>query len=182
MKQNKIIHCIINSREELEVMVADAARLKIDFTNLTSAMELEQAEIQKKYQPALQSLAKQIEIKESNVVTYCQQERDALFASKRSLKMMLATIGFRATPPRVERVDSKSRWTSIARRLGSVDWGREYLHTPAPEVNKERLLADRTKLSTEKLAEVGIKFEQGENFFLEPNSKVAKASRVRQAA
>jgi phage host-nuclease inhibitor protein Gam len=180
--KNKIIHCIVNSREELETMVADTARLKIDFTNLTSAMELEMAAIQKRYQPALQSLAKQIEIKESNVVNYCRRERDTLFASKRSLKMMLATIGFRATPPRVERIDSKARWASIARRLANADWGRDYLHTPAPEINKERLLADRTKLSEVQLGEVGLKFEQGENFFLEPNSKVAKATRMREAA
>ena len=180
--KTKIIHSIIHSREQLETAAGELAQLKLEHACVTTAMEMEVAAAQKRHQPRLQSLAQQIESREAGLQSYCQREKGALFALKKSLDLMLATVGFRTSPPRVEKLDARESWCVIARRLAKLDWGRDYLHLPAPEVNKERLLAHRARLTPEQLHEAGIKFEQGENFYLEIRSEVVAPVSVREAA
>jgi hypothetical protein len=47
---------------------------------------------------------------------------------------------------------------------------------PEPEVNKEKLLADRARLKPEQLQEAGLRIEQDENFFIRPRSDVISQS------
>jgi hypothetical protein len=91
------------------------------------------------------------------------------FAADRSLACAHATIGFRATPPRIERASRRWTWSRIALTLAGLAWGARYLRVPAPEVDKEALLADLADLSPLELRNAGIKVVQGERFFITPH-------------
>ena len=87
-----------------------------------------------------------------------------------------AVIGYRTTPPRVERASRKWNWSDIALKLGELAWGRRYLRQPALEVNKEALLADRNELVATELRAAGIKIIQDERFHITPYSQPEAAA------
>jgi len=181
MSKRKIEPCIITTREGLETVVADVVRLKLEFAQATAAMEREIADVQKRHQESLLNIGRQIETREAGVFVYCQRNRAALFIDKKSIDLLLATVGFETTPHRVEKVTNKDTWPKIGLRLEGLDWGAAYVRYPDPEVNKEKLIADRQLLTPEQLKEAGIKIEQDENFFIRPKSEVAQQS-VKEAA
>src|SRR5277367_3363915 len=86
-----------------------------------------------------------------------------------------AVIGFRVSPPRIDRASRKWTWAEVAVKLSELAWGRRYLRTPAPEVNKEALLADRAELSTAELKQAGIKIVQDERFYITPHREETSA-------
>jgi phage host-nuclease inhibitor protein Gam len=177
MKKAKITPLIVTSREAMEAIVADIVSLKLDHVQRTALMEKEIADVQKRHQEGILTVAQQIQIKEAGVYTYCQAHRKELFADKKSLDLLLATIGFRDNPPSVEKATRKDTWDDIARRLETTEWGKDYLREVAPEVSKVKLLADREKLSVDQLREVGVKIDQDEEFFIKPKSEVAEESK-----
>src|SRR6516225_3089472 len=159
-KRQKLEPCIINSRQALEGVVADVVRIKLEHTLETALMEREIADVQKRHQDSLLNLARQIEAKEAGVFVYCQKHRSELFTEKKSLDLLLATVGFETTPPRVEKINSKDTFGKIGLRLESLDWGAAYVRSPEPEVNKEKILTDRARLRPEQLQEAGLCIEQ----------------------
>jgi phage host-nuclease inhibitor protein Gam len=171
----KFTPCIVTSREGMEATVADVVRLKLEFAQKTAAMELEVAAVQKRYQAQLLEISNKIETKEAGIFVFCQTNRRELFAEKKSIDLLLATVGFRTEPPSVEK-KGKDTWGAIAKRLASLDWGVAYVTEPAPEIDKKALLADRAKLTPEQLDQAGIRFEADEVFYINPKSEVAEAS------
>jgi phage host-nuclease inhibitor protein Gam len=172
-KKEKPLVCLVLSREALDSAVAEVATLKIQYTAAKAALELEIAALQERRQGHLLSLAKQIESREAGVFVYCQQHRNKLFPEKKSLDLLLATVGYRTEPPSVEKCSKKDTWSAIARRLETLPWGALYFTTPEPEVDKKALLSARDRLTGEQLAEAGIRFEQDELFYITPKSDVA---------
>jgi hypothetical protein len=69
-KKQKLEPCIINSRQALESVVADVVTLKLQHAQATAEMERAMAEVQKRHQEHLLSLARQIESKEAGVQVY----------------------------------------------------------------------------------------------------------------
>src|SRR5579871_2052378 len=98
MKKQKLEPCIITSRQALESVVADVVKLKLEHAQAKAAMEKEIADVQKRHQEGLLSIVNQIEAKEAGVYVYCQQRRAELFPDKKSIDLLLATVGFETTP------------------------------------------------------------------------------------
>lgn len=180
-KKEKIVPCIITSRESMESVVADIVGLKLEHAELTAAMEQEIAQVQKRHQGGILAVDRQIQVKEAGVFVYCQQNRKVLFPEKKSIDLLLATVGFRDNPPSVEKRMKKDTWEAVADRLQALDWGQAYLTERAPDVSKAKLLADRERLTEDQLAAAGVRFEQDETFFIAPKSQVAEPT-VKEAA
>jgi len=94
------------------------------------------------------------------------RQHPEVFSPARTLACPHATIGFRAEPPRIERASRSWNWSRIAETLGELDWGRRYLRTPAPEVDKEAIVADLARLSPSDLRETGLKIIHGDRFYV----------------
>ncbi len=180
-KKEKVPACLVLSRESLDAVVAEVATLKLQYAAAKAALELEIAAVQEKRQERLLALGKQIESREAGVFIYCQQHRSELFPDKKSLDLLLATVGYRTEPPSVEKCSKKDNWSAIAKRLEALDWGAAYITTPEPDVDKKALLADRDRLTAEQLSAAGIRFEQDEFFYITPKSDVAEKT-VMEAA
>jgi phage host-nuclease inhibitor protein Gam len=136
MKKTKFVPCIVTSREGMEATVADVVRLKLEQAKKTAAMEIEIAAVQKKHQEALLETARLIQAAEAGVFVYCKQHRKELFSDKKSIDMLLATVGFRDEPPSVEKTNKKVTWEEVALRLQALDWGAPYITEASPDVNK----------------------------------------------
>lgn len=179
--KRKIEPCIINSPQGLEAAVAEVVKLKLEHAQATAAMEQEIAAVQERHQDRLLGIARRLETQEAGVFVYCQKNRAALFPDRKSLELLLATVGFETTPPRVEKISGRDTFGRIGLRLEGLDWGAAYVRYPDPEVNKEKILSDRALLKPEQLREAGLRIEQDENFFIRPRSDVAGQT-VREAA
>jgi hypothetical protein len=150
-------------------------------------MEQEMAGVQKRYAERLAGLEADIETKEAGVRVYCEEHRERVFTGKKSVELALATVGFRETPYRVEKVRAKDSWEEIAGRLagmrvagdgekGMEFLGENYVTYREPSVAKGRLLQDRVKIPGEVLKAVGIRFAFDEVFYIAPRSEMGRVA------
>ena len=159
----------IQDRQQLDAVIENIVQLKLERTEIEREQEQEIADIRQRYREPLAEMDRYLLLESTWVETWAKANPDA-FPEKRSLTCTHATIGFRVSPPRVERASRKWAWAEIANKLSDLAWGRRYLRQPAPEVNKEALLADRCELAATELRKVGIKIVQEERFFITPHS------------
>jgi phage host-nuclease inhibitor protein Gam len=184
---------ILHTREAMEAVAAEYVRQKLAHLALTAALEQEKAAIEKRCAPRLNKLALDIELNFAAVQNFCTQHRALVLDGKaKSFETLNATIGFRDTPPRVDKVRSKETWGAIARRLLGLVFTRPeddhldplnrrplldcgiYVREGEPEVAKDVLLADRAHLTADQLTTMGLRFESEELFYIEPKSQVAQ--------
>lgn len=166
----------ITSPEALDAVVGDIVATKIKLTAAQAKRDLAVAQVQKTWQPTLQALGEEIEAKEAKVRDYCDANRAALFATRKSRETTLAVFGFETTPPRVETANKKIKWKDVVTRLQRLVWGKNYLTFADPKPNKEAILADRSTLTPGQLSDAGIQIVQDEQFFLRPKPETAEDS------
>ena len=166
----------ITSIESLDAAVAHAVQLKINRTQLNAKMDAEIAGIQKAYAPRLATSAEAIGVAETEIHDYCAANRAAVFPEIKSRATAAGNYGFELTPPRVETASKKITWKDVVARLGRLTWGKAYVRQPEPKPDKEALLTDREKLTTEQITSAGIQFCQDEQFFIRPNAETAEAT------
>lgn len=159
----------IRNRQELDAVIENIVQLRLDHDELRRSQEKEIADIRQKYRAPLAQLERYLDQETAWAETWARQN-EGLFNDKRSLDCTHAVIGFRATPPRVERASRKWNWSDIADKLGELAWGKRYLRQPALEVNKEALLADRNELLAAELRQVGLKIVRDERFYITPHT------------
>jgi phage host-nuclease inhibitor protein Gam len=158
----------IQTRQQLDGVVENIVQLQLDRDELERTQEREITAIRQKFRPPLAELDRYLAAEMSWVESWARENPGA-FNEKRSLDCTHAIIGFRITPPRIERASRKWTWSAVALKLADLGWGKRYLRVPAPEVNKEALLADRTELSATELRQAGLRITQEERFFIAPH-------------
>ena len=158
----------IQNRHQLDAVIENIVQLQLNRAELEGSQEQEITAIRQKYRPSLAELERYLTLETTWAETWARQNPGA-FNEKRSMACTHATIGFRVTPPRVDRASRKWPWSAIALKLAEVSWGRRYLSIPAPEVNKEAVLSDRAELAAPELRLVGLKIVQEERFFITPH-------------
>jgi phage host-nuclease inhibitor protein Gam len=168
-KKLRVLPMAIKSAEALEAAVAQYVRLKLEKAEKEIKIEQEKAEIDAKHQSALVEMNDAIEAVEIAAEVYCERHPE-IFGEAKSIDLVLAKIGYRTNPPKVEKNRGKEKWELIAARLLSTDWGEKYIRYPDPEVNKEALIADRAVLTEDQLEDAGVSVVQEETFFIEPKT------------
>jgi phage host-nuclease inhibitor protein Gam len=160
----------IQTRQQLDAVLENIAHLRGEHDELRRAQETEIADIRQRYRAPLAEIERYLDLETGWAESWACAHRDA-FTADRTLACAHATIGFRATPPRIERASRRWTWSRIATTLADLAWGRRYLRVPVPEVDREALLADLADLSPVELRNAGIKIVQGERFFITPHSE-----------
>jgi phage host-nuclease inhibitor protein Gam len=155
----------IQTRQQLDALLENIAHLQRERDDLYRAQENEITAIRQRYRAPLAEMDNYLDLETSWAESWALAHPDA-FAADRSLACAHATIGFHATPPRIERASRRWTWSRIALTLADLAWGKRYLRVPAPEVDKEALLADLADLSPVELRNAGICIVQGERFFI----------------
>lgn len=198
MPKTKLKPQILLTREAMQAEVADYVKISLTYTELTARMEREKTEVEKRHADELARLAGEMELHFAAVQNYCTTHRGELFPDKKSIDLPSAVVRFADTPPSVGKRSSRETWGGLAKRLEGLVFYHpddlklqpenrrvvlncsQYVKEADPTLDKNALLADRTKLTLEQLAAMGIRFEQEELFYIEPKSEVA-ASESRAA-
>jgi phage host-nuclease inhibitor protein Gam len=167
----------IGCPEALDAAAAELVRLKINLTRMTAAHEVELVSAQKSFDARTANLRERIQAEEEELRAYCLAHANdpAVFDGRKSRETSLATFGFRTTPPRVEPANRKIKWADVIERLKRLAWGPAYLRLGNVSVDKAALLADRGTIPAGDLSAAGIRFEQDEEWFLEPKPETANA-------
>jgi phage host-nuclease inhibitor protein Gam len=160
----------IETREQLELLLENIASLQRARDELFHAQENEIAAVRQRYRAPLAEMEVYLRLETSWAEAWAYANPHAL-AADRSLACTHATIGFRAEPPRIERASRRWTWSRISTTLASLAWGRRYLRIPAPEVDKDALLADLARISPEDLRSAGLRLAQGERFYITPSGE-----------
>jgi len=164
----------IQTRQQLDAVLENIAHLQRERDELYLTQENEIAAVRQRYRAPLAEMEHYLDLETSWAESWARGNPDA-FTAERSLACAHATIGFRATPPRIERASRRWTWSRIALTLAGLAWGKRYLRIPSPEVDKDALLADLADLSPVELRNAGIKVAQGESFFITPHQPAEPA-------
>ena len=163
-------------------MVENIVQLQLNRAELERDQDQAIAGVRQKFRAPLAEIERYLTLETTWVEDWARRHPDA-FRDRQSLALTHAAIGFRISPPRVDRASRKWTWAAIAQKLGEFGWGRRYLRQPALEVNKEALLADRAELSPAELRQAGLRIVQEERFFIAPHRETeAAAEDWREAA
>jgi len=179
MKKEKLKPVAIVSREGMRAVVAKVVKDKLKVASINIEMEKEIAEIQKRYQAKLDPLNREIQMSEAGLVLWAEKNKSE-FGDLKSIDLPMARIGFRTSPPAVEKTSTKDTWLQIAMRLATYMEGdivgENYVRYADPVVDKEGIIADRSTLPESMLKAVGLKISQEENFYIAPKSEVLEPS------
>ncbi len=98
---------------------------------------------------------------------YAMRHRDALLPDgTKSAETTKARWGWRLGNPTLKLLSSRHKWATVCKRL--IETGRQaFLKAAEPKPDKDRLKAE---LTDEQLAEVGLRIEQVESFWVEPKT------------
>ena len=165
----------ISTRAQLEALLENIAELRREREAAFAAQEAELAAVRQRHRAQLTELQNLLALETSWAEAWARAHPEA-FKVDGSLACAYATIGFRTLPTRIERASRRWTWSRIALTLAGLAWGRRYLRVPAPEVDREAILADLAKLSPVELRNAGIKIIQGERFFITTQTRPETAS------
>lgn len=104
---------------------------------------------------------------EEDLEVFCIQNKEE-FETRRTKEMVHGRVGFRTAPPSVRLLNRKYNWETVLELLKKVRFGRLFLRT-VEQVDKEKILAAHAakEVDDQKLAAVGIKIDQPEDFVYE---------------
>jgi len=85
---------------------------------------------------------------------------------RRSVQLTHGVMGRRLGTPALKLLNKSWTWESVLARLAEV-FGARFVRLAEPEVDKPGI--KKADLSAEQLKAVGLKIEQGENFYAEPD-------------
>lgn len=156
---------IIETRADAERLSGEVVDHQLEASRLTVEMDGKISEIKKQYEGKIDSIKKMIESKTLLLNLWASHNPDE-FGGKKSIDFARAVIGFRTGPPKVVKRKNIT-WSKIVEALQKLKWGKEYLRERAPEIDKEKLIADRNTLTVDKLNSVGLKITQDEIFYIE---------------
>ena len=147
----------------------NVVQLQLEREKLHRAQESEIAAIRQKYRAPLVELERYLDLETSWVENWARAKPGRTREQPPRSNGAHATLGFQTVPTQIERASRRWTWSRIALSLATLAWGKRYLRIPAPEVDKDALLADLAGLSLVELRNAGLKIVQGERFFLTPH-------------
>ena len=172
-KRIKMAGTPVNTRAEAEELIGRIAHLTIVRDAETVAMDERIEDARRFYLPRITSADTEIARLTAIAKTWAENNK-AEFGEKKSLDMIHAVVGFRTGTPKLVTM---AKWTWKRVKEALAERGMGYIRTPETQVDKEKLLADRTKLKDE-LACVGLKVTQEESFFVEVKRQPLETARI----
>lgn len=164
------------TREGADDAFARFAKADSQISKINAEIELQCTKVREKYAMKLAALGAERTLAFDTLNSYAVENKDALFAKKKSLEMAHGTIGFRTGTPKLKTLKGFT-W---AKALPLVkEYLPGYIRT-TEEVAKDKLLADRDGTvtvggedvkMTDEMAHCGIEVVQDESFYVEPKKE-----------
>lgn len=162
------------SSEEMELAFAGFAKADAQIQKIQAEMDLKMAAIREKYADNLQKLTEAKEAHFDTLLQYANENKDTLFAKRKSVELTHGTIGFRTGTPKLKTL-KKFTWASCLELVKT--FLPDYIRT-SEEIAKDRLLADRDREEVaEAMPRVGMQVVQDEAFFVEVKKEEAEQAK-----
>ena len=155
-------------QDEMEQAFADYASADARMQKINATMDVEFTRIREKYQDELSKLQEKKEKTFDLLQAYAIENKDELFAGKKSLVTAYGVIGFRAGTPKLKTLKGFT-WGVVTNLLQEFLPG--YVRTVS-EPAKDKLLADRDNSEVASLyRKVGVCVVQEETFYVKPKKE-----------
>lgn len=172
-KRIKQVGPAIQTRQQMERVVADICELTIFRDAQTAAMDKRLMEIREEYELTLSRCQEDLDAKRALAQAWAEAN-PAEFGGRKSIDMVHGTVGFRTGMPKLKLLTGWT-WDRVKDALLNGKF-RDYIRTKQ-EVDKERLLADREQIG-EAMRTVGCRVVQDEPFFVEPKRDAQEEARL----
>lgn len=162
-REKKVVHSGVTS-EQMENAFAEFAKADAKIQKINAEMDVKIANIREKYSGDLSSLSEQRDKAFDMIQAYSLENKDELFAKKKSAENTHGTFGFRTGTPKLATLKGFT-WGAVTNLLKEFLPG--YVRV-TEEPAKDKLLADRDVEETrEAFSKCGISVKQDETFFIE---------------
>lgn len=159
----KVVHSGITS-DQMEQAFSSYAAADARLAKINSTMDVEMTRIRDKYAEEVNRLSDQKDQAFDVLQAFALENREELFAKKKSMETIHGLIGFRTGTPKLKTLKGYT-WNAVTNLL------KEFLPSYvriSEEPAKDRLLADRENEEVAPmLARVGVMVDQEESFYVE---------------
>lgn len=162
----------IESTEQLHATVDTIARLEVEIRGLVAARDKEVQEVLDRHDAVIEQKKKLLKSLTGLSNTYSTAHRVSVFGKLKSAASALARFGFRNGNPTLKLLNKKHTWESVLGKLKEKE-KTQFIRTKE-DVDKEAI--QKAALPDSELAELGLRIDQGETFFVE--SKADEAKRI----
>lgn len=160
----------INTRDEAESAMQQLAKYTHKRDKVMAKMNQELTDVRARYENEITQHGETISAQEKALKKWADRSPE-LFGKLRSLKMTHGIIGYRIGQPAVKLITG----ISVDRAIAFVKERLPQFIRVKEEIDKEGILAERANLTGAELALAGLRIEQAEKFFVEPEKdEVAK--------
>lgn len=166
-REKKVVHTGV-SADQMEMAFAEFATADAKLQKINATMDVKFTEIRDRYSDEIARLTEQKDKAFDLLQAFAVENKDVLFARKKSMDSVHGTIGFRTGTPKLKTLKGFT-WGAVTNLL------KEFL--PAyvrvtEEPAKDKLLADRDVPETaEMFAKCGFGVVQDEMFYVEPKKE-----------
>lgn len=152
----------IQTRQQMERVVADICELTIYRDAQTAAMDQRLMEIRTEYELTLSRCQEELDSKMALAQAWAESN-PAEFGANKSIDMVHGKIGFRTGMPQLKTIPGWT-WDRVKDALKTGNFG--YIRTKE-EVDKAQILADR-EIIGDAMRTIGCRVVQDEPFFVDP--------------
>lgn len=153
----------LTTRAQFDAEVDAICKLQLDREQHVTLRDRLLMEIQEEHNPEIESISSDISAKLLLCEKYAVTNRETLFGKLKSAASNLGIFGFRTGNPKLGLLNRKWKWTDVLNALRAT--GSVELIRTKEEPDKDAL----KKLPDHELARIGLRIDQDEVFFIEPN-------------
>ena len=162
-REKKVVHTGVSS-ETMENAFSEYAVADAKLQKINSTMDVEMTRIREKYADDIAKLSEAKDKAFDVLQAFAVENKEDLFARKKSMDSVHGTIGFRTGTPKLKTLKGFT-WNAVTKLLS--EFLPEYVRV-TEEPAKDKLLADRDVEDMAKLySKVGIAVTQEESFYVE---------------
>ncbi|WP_448578910.1 host-nuclease inhibitor Gam family protein [Thermosphaera sp.] len=159
------------TREDVEAAVRELCIASVRLDETVARMNLELARVREHYEPEIAAWQQTVD-EQTEIVRAWADAHPEEFASRKSIVMVHGTLGYRVGQPALKTIRGVT-WDKV---LAILRHNLPHYVRIKEEVDREAILADRESLGDENLKTLGLRVEQAERFYVEPNKESVKAA------
>ena len=166
-REKKQIHTGV-STEQMEAAFSEYAIADAKLQKINASIDVKMTQIREQYADEIARLNETKEMAFDVMQAFAMENKDELFAKKKSMESVHGTIGFRTGTPKLKTLKGFT-WGAVTNLL--KEFLPAYVRT-TEEPAKDKLLADRDAEDVVALfPKVGITVTQDETFYVEPKKE-----------
>jgi len=166
-REKKVVHTGV-STEQMESAFSEYAIADARLNKINAGIEVQMVAIRDKYADEISKLTETKEKAFEVMQAFAVENKDELFAKKKSMESVHGVLGFRTGTPKLKLLKGFT-WGAVTNLL--KEFLPSYVRT-IEEPAKDKLLADREDEDVCGLfPKVGIAVTQDETFFVEPKKE-----------